>query len=137
MAGQMAKAGIRATVRTNDWALLTKRIFNHQVNDITMIGWGDSNGDPESHNRLALQSGSTWSTTKDPHLDDLFARMSREMDPEKRKALMFEQQAYLRESFPMLYVAQMGLTVGLSQRLAWFEPRTDERYYFFTANGVK
>ena len=137
MAGQMLKAGIRATVKTNDWGLLTKRIFNHQGAPMSLIGWGDANGDPESHNRLALQSGATWSHTKDPHLDDLFTRMSREMDPEKRKALLFEQQDYMRQSFPMVYVVQMGIINGTSAKLDWFQPRSDERYYFFNATGVR
>jgi peptide/nickel transport system substrate-binding protein len=134
--GQMAKAGIRATVRTNDWGLLTKRIFSHQTVPMTLVAWGDANGDPESHNRLALQSGATWSQTKDPHLDDLFARMSREMDPVKRRALLFEQQDYLRKSFPMVYVVQMGIIAGTSAKLDWYQPRLDERYYFFNAAGV-
>ena len=137
MAGQMEAAGIRATVRNNEWGLLTKRIFSHQSVPVTLVGWGDANGDPESHNRLALQSGATWSHTNDPHLDDLFGRMSSEMDPAKRKALLFEQQDYMRQSFPMVYITQMGVIAGVSAKLDWYEPRSDERYYFFNASGVR
>ena len=131
IAGQREKAGFRGTVKTNDWGLLTRRISSHQVGAMTLVGWGDTNGDPEARNRLAVQSGATWSHTKDPKLDDLFARMPREMDPDKRKALLFEQQDYTRTTFLMVYVVQMGIIVGAPQKLDWYQPRLDERYCFF------
>jgi S1-C subfamily serine protease len=39
------------------------------------IGWGDANFDPESHNRLTVKSGSTWSQAKDEKLDELIDRI--------------------------------------------------------------
>ena len=133
IAGQLKDANIRVTVQTNDWGLLLKRIFGHQTNPMTLIGWGDANSDPESHNRLALQSGATWSQTEDAKLDDLFKRMSQEMDPVKRRALVYEEQAYLNQTFPMVYVVLLGIICGVSAKMDWWAPRADERYYFFQA----
>ena len=56
------------------------------------------------------------------------------MNPDKRRALIFEQQDYLRrEVYPITYVVQMGLLCAVSQKLDWFEPRPDEKYYFYRA----
>ena len=71
IAGQLSNVGIRTTVKTYEWGLLTKRVFSHQASPLALIGWGDANFDQESHNRLTLKSGSTWSQTKDEKLDAL------------------------------------------------------------------
>ena len=55
--------------------MLTKRIFSHQASEMALIGWGDANFDPESHNRLTLKTGSTWSQANDAKLDDLIDRI--------------------------------------------------------------
>ena len=137
IAGQLSDVGIRAKVNTLDWGLLTKRIFSHQASALALIGWGDANFDPESHNRLALKTGSTWSQAVDPKLDALIDKIGTEMDPDKRKALIFEEQDYLRKEFPVAYLERMGLIAGVSNKLNWWKLRADEKYYFFQNNVVK
>jgi peptide/nickel transport system substrate-binding protein len=112
IAGQLSAVGIRTRVNTLDWGVLTKRIFSHQASALALIGWGDANFDPESHNRLALKTGSTWSQAVDPKLDALIDKIGTEMDPDKRKALIFEEQDYLRQTFPVAYLERMGLIAG-------------------------
>src|SRR5213079_3420252 len=92
IAGQLTSVGIRTTVKSYEWGVLTKRVFSHQASEMALIGWGDANFDPESHNRLTLKTGSTWSQSQDPKLDELIDKIGTEMDPAKRKALMFEEQ---------------------------------------------
>ncbi len=131
IAGQLSAVGIRTTVKNYDWGVLTKRIFSHQASALALIGWGDANFDPESHNRLALKTGSTWSQGVDPKLDDLIAKIGTEMNPDKRKALIYQEQDYLRQSFPVAYLERMGLIAGVSSKLDWWKLRADEKYYFF------
>src|SRR5262249_22103207 len=59
IAGQLGAVGIRTTVKSYEWGVLTRRIFSHQASEMALIGWGDANFDPESHNRLTLKTGST------------------------------------------------------------------------------
>jgi peptide/nickel transport system substrate-binding protein len=131
IAGQLGSVGIRTTVKTYEWGLLTKRVFSHQASPMALIGWGDANFDPESHNRLTLKSGSTWSQAKDAKLDALIDRIATEMNPERRKALIFEEQEYLRQAFPVTYLLRMGVIAGVSAKLDWWRLRADEKYYFF------
>ena len=132
IAGQLAAVGIRAKTQVMEWGLFTKRQFSHQASPISLIAWVDNNSDTDTQNRLLMKTGSTWSQGGDKALDELLDRIASEMDPEKRKALIFEEQDYLRrEVYPITYVVQMGLLCAVSQKLDWFEPRPDEKYYFF------
>ncbi len=136
IAGQLTSVGIRTTVKSYEWGVLTKRIFSHQASPMALIGWGDANFDPESHNRLTLRSGSTWSQSVDPKLDALLDQIATEMDPEKRKALIFEEQDYLRQMHPVAYLLRMGVIAGVSRKLDWWKLRADEKYYFFQNREV-
>jgi peptide/nickel transport system substrate-binding protein len=132
IAGQLSAVGIRARPRVMEWGVFTKRQFSHQASPISLIAWVDSQADTDSQNRLLMLSGSTWSQGGDKELDALLEKIAVETDPEKRKAMIFEQQDYLRrEVYPISYVAQMGLICAVSPKLAWFEPRSDEKYFFF------
>ena len=134
IAGQLAQVGIRARVNPMEWGLFTQTQVSHQASPISLIAWVDNNSDTDTQNRLLMKTGSTWSQGGDKALDELLDRIASEMDPEKRKALIFEEQDYLRrEVYPITYVVQMGLLCAVSQKLDWFEPRPDEKYYFFKA----
>ncbi len=132
IAGQLAAVGIRAKTQVMEWGLFTKRQFSHQASPISLIAWVDSQADTDSQNRLLMLSGSTWSQGGDKELDVLLEKIATEMDPEKRKAMIFEQQDYMRrEVYPISYIAQLGLICAVSAKLDWFEPRSDEKYFFF------
>jgi peptide/nickel transport system substrate-binding protein len=132
IAGQLAQVGIRARPRVMEWGVFTKRQFSHQASPISLIAWVDSQADTDSQNRLLMLSGSTWSQGGDKPLDQLLTKIATEMDPEKRKAMIFEEQDYLRrEVYPITYLVQMGLICAVSPKLAWFQPRSDEKYFLF------
>jgi peptide/nickel transport system substrate-binding protein len=131
MAGQLSQAGIRTTVKTYEWGVLTKRIWSHQASPLALFAWGDTRGDPGSVNKLVLQTGATWSQGKDAKLDALIDRIEGEMNPETRKALIYEEQAYLRETFPIASVVQLGAIFGTSAKLDWWQPRPDEKVWLY------
>jgi peptide/nickel transport system substrate-binding protein len=133
IAGQLTKAGIRTTVKTYEWGVLTKRIWSHQASPLALFAWGDTRGDPVSVNKLVLQSGATWSQGQDPKLDALIDAIEGEMDPAKRKALIYQEQDYMREAYPMAYIVQLGAIFGTSAKLDWWQPRSDERVWLYQA----
>ena len=137
VAGQLSKVGITANVKVYEWGLFGKRMFSHQASPIALMTWSEVKGDPDSHNRLQLLKGGTWSQTDDPTLDDFVRRIEREMDREKRKALIYDLQAYMRESFPTAYLLQLGGIYGVSTRADWWEPRYDDKVWVYRNSTVQ
>jgi hypothetical protein len=60
-----------------------------------------------------------------------------EMNSEKREKELYEQQAYERKEFPIVYVAQIGQIAGVSKKLFDWTTRSDERFYFLRNNVVQ
>jgi peptide/nickel transport system substrate-binding protein len=137
IAGQLSKAGIRTTVKTYEWGVLTKRIWSHQASPMALFSWGDSRGDPVSVNKLVLQTGATWSQANDPKLDAMIDAIEGEMDSGKRKDLIYQEQDYLRQAYPMAFVVQLGSIYGTSAKLDWWQPRSDEKVWLYQAPNVK
>jgi peptide/nickel transport system substrate-binding protein len=136
VAGQLAKVGIRVKLQPLEWGVFTRRMFGHQASPLAMMSWEDPRNDPDSHNRLLLTSGSTWSQIDDPELTNLVKQIASEMDPEKRKALIFKEQDLLRTSFPTTYLVQLGGIYGTSPKLDWWQPRPDFKDWFYQNNAV-
>jgi peptide/nickel transport system substrate-binding protein len=134
IAGQLAKVGIRAQATTYEWGVFTKRMWSHQSSPITLMAWVDSVNDPDVQNNRILLTGGTWSQNTDPALDKLMNEIKSEMDPEKRKALILKQQDYMHENFPIAYLLQIGVICGVSQKLAWWEPRPNDTHKFYRLN---
>ena len=137
IAGQLAKANIRVRVNITEWGLLSKRVFSRTTAPLTLLAWGNPDQDPESHNRNLLRSDGSFTQFSDPALDAIVDKASVEMDPEKRKAYLFELQDYQRKEVPMIYVNQIGMIVGVSKKLADWQLRPDERIYFVSNNVVR
>ncbi len=131
IAGQLAKVGIRAQATTYEWGVFTKRMWGHQSNPIALMAWVDSANDPDTQNNRILLSGGTWSQNADPKLDELINAIKTEMDPGKRKALILKQQDYMRETFPVAYLIQMGTLCGVSAKLDWWTPRANDTHKFY------
>jgi peptide/nickel transport system substrate-binding protein len=132
IAGQLSQVGIRTTPRVREWGVFLKRQLSHKAGPISLIAWVDTTGDTDSQNRVVMASTGTWSQGGDKEFDRLLGRIATEMNPQKRKEMLFEEQAYIRrEVFPVSYVVQMGSILGVSPKLAWFAPRPDDKYFFY------
>ena len=134
IAGQLAKVGIRAQATTYEWGVFTKRMWSHQSSPVVLMAWVDTLSDPDVQNNRILLSGGTWSQNADPKLDAIIAAIKSEMNPDKRKALILQQQDYMRETFPIAYLLQMGIVCGASAKLAWWEPRQNDAHQFYQLN---
>src|SRR5258708_30399360 len=91
----------------------------------------DSTHDPDTQNNRNPLSGGTWTQNADPKLDELINAIKTEMDPGKRKALILKQQDYMRETFPVAYLIQMGTLCGVSAKLDWWTPRANDTHKFY------
>jgi ABC-type transport system substrate-binding protein len=109
-------------------------MWGHQASAVTLMAWVDSVNDPAVHNARILQTGSTWSQYSDSKLDALLNRIDSEMDMEKRRALIVEQQHYMRETFPVAYLEQIGIITGVSSKLAWWRPMPNDAHRFYRLN---
>jgi ABC-type transport system substrate-binding protein len=109
-------------------------MWSHQSSPITLMAWVDSVSDPDAQNRRVLESGGTWSQYSDPKLDALMKRIESEMNSEKRKALIIEQQHYMRETWPVAYLQMMGTVTAVSSKLAWWTPMPTDAHRFYRLN---
>jgi peptide/nickel transport system substrate-binding protein len=135
IAGQLTQAGIRTKVQIHEWGVFAKRMWSHQSNPLALLAWVDNVGDPDVQNYRVLQTGGTWSQNSDPGLDELIKAIASEMDPEKRKALIMRQQDYMRQSFPIAYLLQIGIIAGVSGKLDWWEPAVNDAHRFYRLSG--
>jgi peptide/nickel transport system substrate-binding protein len=135
IAGQLTKVGIRTTVKLFEWGVHTKRIFSHKTDPLILYAWGDTKGDPESHNRFVLKTGGSWSQFHDPKLDAMIDAINVQMDRGKREQMIRDLQHYERKVFPVAYVLQMGTIHATSPKLGWWQPRADEKVWLFRDKG--
>ena len=100
------------------------------------MAWVDNGGDTDTQNNLVLKTGGAWSQYSDPKLDALMQTVRTEMDVEKRKKLIYQQQDFMRETFPVAYLIQMGIVIGVSPKLKDWQPQPDEKHAFYTKKVV-
>lgn len=131
IAGQLTKVGIRTHLKINDWGVYVKKMWSHQSAPIDLLAWVDNVGDPDIQNYRVLQTGGRWSQNSDPELDKLLNQIGSEMDRDKRKALIMKQQDYMRHSFPLAYLLQIGIICGVSPKMSWWEPAPNDAHRFF------
>jgi ABC-type transport system substrate-binding protein len=122
-------------VKLFEWGVHTKRIFSHKTDPLILYAWGDTKGDPESHNRFVLKTGGSWSQFHDPKLDAMIDAINVQMDRGKREQMIRDLQHYERKVFPVAYVLQMGTIHATSPKLGWWQPRADEKVWLFRDKG--
>jgi ABC-type transport system substrate-binding protein len=110
-------------------------MWSHKSDPIALLAWVDNVSDPDIQNYRVLQSGGNWSQNADPELDVLLKQIASEMDPETRKALIVKQQHYMRQSYPLAYLLQIGIICGVSPKLSWWEPMPNDAHRFFRVTG--
>lgn len=136
IAGQLTKVGIRTQVNVEEWGVFTKKMWSHKSDPVALLAWVDNVGDPDIQNYRVLQTGGTWSQNSDPELDKILKAVATEMDPDKRKALIEQQQQYMRKSWPLAYLLQIGIICGVSPKLAWWKPAPNDAHRFFQVTGA-
>ena len=130
-----SQVGIRTQVEINEWGFFTKKMWIDKSDAIALLARVDNVGDPDIQNYRVLKSGGNWSQNADPELDVLLNQIASEMNSEKRKALIIKQQHYMRKSYPLAYLLQIGIICGVSPKLEWWEPMPNDAHRFFRVTG--
>ncbi|MEO6269455.1 MAG: ABC transporter substrate-binding protein [Lautropia sp.] len=121
---QLAKIGIKATLRYEDVATWLRRIYTNYDFELTN-NWIQTLADPAiGVHRLyhsntikpgtVFVNGSRWSS---PETDDLMNRASVEVDPAKRAALYHEFQKRIVEASPLVFVFELDFVTVYNKRL--------------------
>ena len=136
LAGQLAKVGIKITFVTPEWADFLDQWYGRKKYKATfdglyMIGTG---GESLDCDRTMLQRIASkaiggrlgyYQTENTPKLDAMFKEQRSLLDPEKRKAMLFEMQDIIRKDVPWIFMYDQQDIYGVTQRIQW-EPRVDE-----------
>lgn len=131
IAGQLGEAGIRVTVRPLDWALMQRRMYGGTGAPLALTAFLMS-GDVHNFNANSLRTGGTNTAGSSPELDEIIAAVSREMNPERRIALIHRQQQILNQVWPKAFLLQLGAVAAVGRNAAFWEPRWDDRVRMMT-----
>lgn len=103
IAKQLDSAGIKVNLRSVDSKTLDSLVGSWEF-DLALSGHGGLGGDPAILNKVVLDEKSFNSAryTDDPELNDLLERQVAEMDPARRKELVFQAQEAISRDLPAL-----------------------------------
>lgn len=122
---QLAKAGIRANLKTPEWAIYEPDVNNGKYG-MYLYGRG-SIGDPEAFYIRYFRSGRDKRLAyKNPEFDKIFDQQSETFDPEKREGLLRRLGRILHEDCPTIPLYNTADAYGVRRDLIW-KPRPDEK----------
>ena len=126
VAGQLAKAGIRTTVRTHEFVTyLNNFIYVHKAGPVWLIGWGAPSLQPENVYIPLFRSGSSFSNYANPEFDQLADEAQTTMDEKRRRTLWQRASRLLVDDAAVVPLYQQVDLYGVSKRLRWAS-RSDE-----------
>ncbi|MGH7771669.1 MAG: ABC transporter substrate-binding protein, partial [Candidatus Binatia bacterium] len=122
---QLAKAGIRANLKTPEWAVFGAK-YNSGKYGMYMIGRG-SVVDPEAFFIRYFRSGRDKRLSyKNPEFDKIFDQQSETFDPEKREELLRQLIRIVHEDCPTIPLYNTADAYGVRRDLIW-QARPDEQ----------
>jgi peptide/nickel transport system substrate-binding protein len=122
---QLAKAGIRANLKTPEWAVFESE-YNGGKYGMYMIGRG-SVDDLEAFFIRYFRSGrSKRLNYTNPEFDKLFDQQSEEFDPDQREGLLRKMMNILHEDCPTIPLYNPADAYGVRRDIVW-KVRPDEK----------
>ncbi|MFN2437177.1 MAG: ABC transporter substrate-binding protein [Desulfotignum sp.] len=126
IARQLTDIGIQVTLTNQEQTTTDSRVKNWEF-DLAVSGHGGISGDPKILNEMISSTygaGSVNSARYDvsPELNALMAAQMNEMDPEKRKQLVFDIQAVYAREMPAisLYYPKAMAAYNKAKGINWF-----------------
>ncbi|WP_283147494.1 ABC transporter substrate-binding protein [Silvimonas soli] len=119
----LAKVGIKATIKTIEWGELIKR-GKAGEHDLLFMGWAGDNGDPDNFftpqfSCAAVQSGTNFARYCDPQLDKLITDGKRTADLAQRtkiyrnaQKIIFDQAVWVPLAYPTAYAITRSNVTG-------------------------
>ncbi len=125
--GQVAKAGIKANVRTYEFVnYLNSMVYVHKAGPVWLIGWGQPSLDAEGIYVPLFSTGSTLSNYHNPEFDRVLDESQTVMDEKKRLDVLHHLNKIWLADQPAVPLYQQIDLYGASRRLNW-KARSDER----------
>jgi peptide/nickel transport system substrate-binding protein len=117
VAGQLAKAGIRTSVRTFEFGRYGNLVFIHGAGPMFLIGWGNPTWDADASLFPTLRSGSPFSNYFNPEFDRLIDEAQISMAAARRRELYARAQRLLLEDAALIPLYQQTDLYGVNRRL--------------------
>jgi peptide/nickel transport system substrate-binding protein len=120
VAGQLTKAGIRARVRTFEWATyLNQMVYIHKANPMYLIGWGNTTWDADGTLFPLWRSGNQMSNNFSPDFDGMIDEAQTSVDPKRRLELYAKAQRLMLDDGAVLPLYQQMDLYGVSKRVGF------------------
>jgi peptide/nickel transport system substrate-binding protein len=120
LAAELARAGVRATVRTLEWAAFVERVDAGRF-DAASLAWSavDPNPDPYPywHSSQCPPHGLNNGCYRNPEADRLMVEARRELDAGRRNAIYHRLHALFRDDAPALFLVNATQKYGLAKGL--------------------
>jgi peptide/nickel transport system substrate-binding protein len=126
LAGQLTKAGIRATLRTHEWGTYLNNMgYVHKAGPVWLIGWGTATYDAEPVYVPLFRSGKILSNYHNADFDGMIDEAQMVMDPKRRFELYQKiNRLWVEDAAAMPLYQQLDL-YGATRRMTW-KARGDE-----------
>lgn len=132
LVGQLARAGVRVEMDVLEWATLVgKLIRTLDYAPLVYVGWQYF---PAMDSDFVLRhytSSSPFKLWSNPRFDELYRQQRAELDRNKRRAILRQAHAVLREDAPMVFLFQAPHIYAMNSRVR-FQPTPDERIHYET-----
>jgi peptide/nickel transport system substrate-binding protein len=120
VAGQLTKAGIRARVRTFEWATyLNQMVYIHKANPMYLIGWGNTTWDADGTLFPLWRSGNQLSNNYNADFDGMIDEAQTSIDPKRRLELYAKAQRLMLDDGAVLPLYQQMDLYGVSKRVGF------------------
>jgi len=132
IASELAKVGIIATVEPLEWRVYLERTAKREVEGMYLLGFGGGRFDADTIFDQ-FHSSRTYSTFSNPEIDEVLLATRSEMDPEKRKQLLFQAQDMLMEDPAFCCTYAPKAIFGVRNEVLGWNARFGEVTYLWTA----
>jgi peptide/nickel transport system substrate-binding protein len=125
---QLAQIGIKTNIRVMEWGAYLDACARHEQ-QLYIIGWGFSAGDPDTALRLCFYSDNqfNYSNYKSPAMDKLLDDAVAMLDPKKRSNLYEQVQQKLIDETIVVPIYHKLNIYAVNKRVVNFNPHPMER----------
>ncbi|HET7343882.1 MAG TPA: ABC transporter substrate-binding protein [Methylomirabilota bacterium] len=125
-AGQLNKAGIKATLHTYEWGnYLNNMVYVHKAGPVWLIGWGTNSLDAETVYVPLFRTGNTFDNWHNEDFDGMLDEAQTMLDGKKRLEQYHKINKLWVEEMPAIPLYQQIDLYGANKRLNW-KARSDE-----------
>ncbi len=119
VAGELAKIGIKVTVKTFEWGQYLEKYRNHKYDTMYVLGWGGTAYDADFVFSNLFESSNFRSYYKVAEVDKKIAEARNLVDANKRLALYKELQEKIVSDAPWIFLYGQIDAWGLANRVNW------------------